>query len=391
MLPGWVQTVAVLLLFIWLVTALTRPPGLAAQAASVTGFAVRSTADDVLYSVDLTTGAATPIGPVGFAAVNSLTFACDGTLFGIDDVSNRLVRINTQTGVGTAIGPLGVDVENTGLTFDGTGTLYLSTDTQPSLFRVDRQTGLATRVGTLGQAVTGLAATTTTIFGLGGDNNNNLVTVNPATGATTSVGPLRTVQLTTGGLDFDANGTLWGIADTAAGGASRIFTINTVTGAATLGASTQLASGVPLNGFQGLAVAGGTPCQIATPTPTPSSAPPSTPTATPSPASGAAVDPNDDDEPRRLTKEQRQQRQRTNRLGLDDVATEGNVTSLGCDEEQPEVQIANRDGLVRILLLKDAASVCSAIRLGDYLEVEGVKQNEQLYEAENVTIWRPRR
>jgi choline-sulfatase len=66
-------------------------------------------------------------------------------------------------------------------------------------------------------------------------------------------------------------------------------------------------------------------------------------TATTTGSSPAARDPGDDD-PRRLTETQRQQRERTNQLGLDDARTEGNVLEVHLDASPPYVVIAMRDG-----------------------------------------------
>ena len=52
--------------------------------------------------------------------------------------------------------------------------------------------------------------------------------------------------------------------------------------------------------------------------------------------------------------------------------------------------IANKDGLVKVILLGDAAKAAGSIRVGDYLEADGEKQNEQLFEATDVSISHPR-
>jgi hypothetical protein len=105
---------------------------------------------------------------------------------------------------------------------------------------------------------------------------------------------------------------------------------------------------------------------------------------------GRAVVPPEDnqDKPQKLTDEERQQRQRTNRSNRDDEHTEGNVTAVACDAAIPTITIANRDGLVEIQLLHEAAESCSSARVGDYLEADGVKQTEQLFDADTVTLRR---
>jgi hypothetical protein len=215
-------------------------------------YSVRSDVDDTLYEVDLETGLATSVGVTGFSDVEGLTFGPDGVLYGVDDVTDVLVTIDLATGAGTSVGPLGVNVTDTGLTFDAAGDLFMSTDAPApeTLYRLDPATGAATAVGPQGQDVTGLAADATTIYGLGGDGTNNLVTVDPATGAATPVGPLTNVTLSDGGIDFDSDGTLWGMQDVG----STIFTIDPATGTATV-VSTANDGTVDLPGFEGLAIA----------------------------------------------------------------------------------------------------------------------------------------
>ena len=113
---------------------------------------------------------------------------------------------------------------------------------------------------------------------------------------------------------------------------------------------------------------------------------------------------SDEDTPKRLTEEQRQQRERTNQLGQDDYRTEGNVVGVRCspdapvppdapapelDEDVPYVLIATRDGLAKVRLLRDARATCLSVQVGDYLEAEGTKQHEALFEADDVATSRP--
>jgi CSLREA domain-containing protein len=90
----------------------------------------------------------------------------------------------------------------------------------------------------------------------------------------------------------------------------------------------------------------------------------------------------------RATEEQREQSRRTNRGGLDDYRTEGNVVAVDRDARPPTATIATRDGLqVVVLLCRDG---CDEPRVGDYLEAEGVKEHEGLFYADSVTSRRPR-
>ncbi|MBA2447490.1 MAG: DUF4331 domain-containing protein [Chloroflexi bacterium] len=120
------------------------------------------------------------------------------------------------------------------------------------------------------------------------------------------------------------------------------------------------------------------------------------------------VEDDDDDDPRKPTEEERQQQERTNTAGLDEYRTEGNVVGVRCDlsgpamllpevaavelsfslETVPYAVIATRDGFQQVRLLGDTRTQCGSIKIGDYLEVDGVKQHEFLFDAENVTIRR---
>lgn len=105
-------------------------------------------------------------------------------------------------------------------------------------------------------------------------------------------------------------------------------------------------------------------------------------------AAGIGPKPNDDDDVRRLTETQRHQRSRTNQSGLDDERVEGNVVAVRADLPTPEVDIANRDGVVTLRLVKDAAKLAREIRPGDYVSGDGQKEHEQLYWVEDLDIER---
>lgn len=217
--------------------------GMASTAMAVPiGYSVMSDGDDQLYSIDLATGTATAIGATGFSDIEGLAFnPLNGLLYGVDDVTDTLVTINTTTGAATAVGALGATFTDIGLAFDNAGNLFMSNDAPGNFYSVDPTTGAATLIGAQGQQVTGLAYNAGTMYGLGGDGTNNLVTINLGTGAFTTVGLLGGIAVSDGGMSFDGN-TLWAINDT-----GDIFTIDTTTGAATFQANT-------LTGFEGLAI-----------------------------------------------------------------------------------------------------------------------------------------
>lgn len=121
---------------------------------------------------------------------------------------------------------------------------------------------------------------------------------------------------------------------------------------------------------------------------TPTATPTQTPVATVIPSQEPAVkqDNGDSDGRKKLGEEQRQQQQRTNRSNRDDEHTEGNVTRVDCVASPPTVTLANRDGEVTVVLHHAAQEVCGSIGIGAYIEVDGQKENERLYFADDVSI-----
>jgi hypothetical protein len=242
-------------------------------AAAQTAYSVQSDGDDKLYSIDLTTGVAKAIGPTGFGDIESLTFSpgCD-TLYGVDDVTDKLVKCDTATGACEEVGKLGYDVTDTGLAVGSNGRYYMSTDvpTPETLFMIDPATGSATKVGPQGFHVTGLAGRgkdleskcPSGLFGLEGDTPrgkaSQLLCLDLGTGAAHAIGPLKAVTITDGGLDFTIDGTLYGISDglQAANDPSRIFVADPDTGNARV-VATVTVNGRPAFGFEGLAIAEG--------------------------------------------------------------------------------------------------------------------------------------
>jgi hypothetical protein len=227
--------------------------------ATDTAYSIDSDSSDRLWRIDLTTGVATPIGPTGFADIESLSFSAARVLYGVDDYTDQLVTCSTETGACTAVGSLGVIFEDSGLSFSDDGRLWMSTDHPDdpfNFYRLNPNTGAATLIGDEGQEVTGLAFRGGVLYGLGGDYNDKLVTVNRGTGLATPVGPLGAVSLMDGGIDFDSAGVLWGINDPSDDVLlpSKIFTINTSTGAAAVVATVTNSDGRAIGGFESLAI-----------------------------------------------------------------------------------------------------------------------------------------
>jgi len=215
-------------------------PGILTHAGI--GYSVRNHVDHNLYSIDLSSGVATRIGPTGYSDIEGLSFDANGVLYGYDDTVEELVTINLATGAVTPVGHSGLAVTEVGLTFDDVGALYLSNEIPHVLYKLNPHTGAPVPIGLQSQPICGLAFGNGVMYGLGGSNTNNLVSINRTNGAVTPIGPLLTLSLVDGGIDFDAHGVLWGLDET-----GKLFTINPATGAATLVANVG-------NGFEGLAI-----------------------------------------------------------------------------------------------------------------------------------------
>lgn len=224
---------------------------------------------NILYRVDLANGQATAVGPIGFADVEGLALAADGTLYGVADagtgeanasITDLLIRINTATGAGTLVGPLGLQGQGPsgnldyGLAFTADGRLWLSSDVTQQLWEVAPATGAARLVGTTGRSISGLAARANELFGVSVDAAPSLYRIDPVTAAAVLVGPLNVGGVVAdAGLDFDAAGQLWAVLDPepSAEGASRVANVNPATGAGAIRASFSIAS----VGMEGLAIA----------------------------------------------------------------------------------------------------------------------------------------
>lgn len=186
--------------------------------------------DDLIYSVDMGTGATALVGDTGLEpATSSLAFAPDGTLYGVND--SDLITIDTATGAATIVGSLTCCANARGLTFAADGTLYLLMGNPGTFHVVDTTTGAATAIGGMGpNFIGGLGATCDGMYAID-SVDDTLETVDVATGATTEVGPLG--ENGNGGLSTDASGQLWLLGRPEVPASSESFTIDTATGAAT--------------------------------------------------------------------------------------------------------------------------------------------------------------
>jgi hypothetical protein len=118
-------------------------------AADQFGFAVDNTTN--LFSVDLTTATATPIGFTG-QFLQGLAVSPQGSLFGTDFLGN-LFSVNKTNGAATLIGDTGLgDIE--GLTFRGTtliGTNFSNLGGPTTVSAIDTTTALPTTITSFSQ------------------------------------------------------------------------------------------------------------------------------------------------------------------------------------------------------------------------------------------------
>ena len=231
----------------------------ASPALAVTGFVVNSDDPsvrdfDALHQMEMVNGQTSKLGDVRassasapYADVEGLAIDANGLLYGIDDASKTLLRLDMATGAALPVdgreGNTGLARTSNydfGLTFDCAGNLYASSDSRRSLYRLNTTTGAATLVGSegsLGAQITGLAARYDGVYGIGSSGDENLYRIDVQTGHASLIGPLGAgLSFTDGGLDFDAGGILWGVADMTGSSinaeASAVFTVNVLTGAA---------------------------------------------------------------------------------------------------------------------------------------------------------------
>ncbi|MEL6427628.1 MAG: hypothetical protein AAFP22_12960 [Planctomycetota bacterium] len=161
----------------------------------------------------------------GLSQIGSLTRdPASDTLYGVDRLTDELVRVDPATGAVQSIGPIGVvgnfltttDID--GLTFDTVaGVLYGVESSRGILVTIDPASGLATDVGGLGASAEGLAldpATGTLYVSMAGE----LRTVDPSTGATTTIASFDVTDVE--GLTFDGSGSLVAVVASGCGGGS---------------------------------------------------------------------------------------------------------------------------------------------------------------------------
>lgn len=256
-----------------------------------------------LWSLDLTTGQARLEGRsriAEFIFVEGMAFRDEKRLYGVDDDTNSLIRIGTDSGNAIAVaqssGNLGLSSGNhdPGITFTCDDRLLISTDSATlgvSLYEGDPETGRLERIGDLGAPIVDMTSLGDQVYGIGRGMASdgqpaspNLYRINIESGRAELVGPLgdEVGLYNKAGLAVDAEGVLWAVTDrrnsSRAGQsqASQVLRIDPATGRAERVASAQAAdTGSALIGIESLAIAPPLACDRGTPVE------PSEPTAVP--------------------------------------------------------------------------------------------------------------
>jgi hypothetical protein len=182
-------------------------------AADQLGFAVDATGS--LYSVDLTTATATPIGSTG-QLIEGLAISPQGSLFGTDFLGN-LFSVSRTTGASTLIGNTGVgDIE--GLSFNGTtliGTNFSNLGGPTTVYAINTTTAVPTAVTSFSQGpVRAMAVVNPNTIDVASDSpvSQSLVQVNLANGTNMVLGQLPSAGAALiAALNFGSDGTLYAL------------------------------------------------------------------------------------------------------------------------------------------------------------------------------------
>jgi hypothetical protein len=235
----------------------------ATLSAAPVGYSINSDSTtsepDSLYTIDLYDGQIIknigivqlpPLATGRRMDVEGLAFAPDGTLYGIDDETLKLFRINAATALVDSnrdyqiiVGELTQGQNDFGMTFACDGSLYVTSVIKQSLYQIvltGSQTATPARIGDLGSLKVKIGALAawgnpTQLYGLsngklgvGAADKPHLYSINPADGVATDLGELggSYQDFAEAGLGFDDAGQLWAITDRSPTQSSQVMRIN---------------------------------------------------------------------------------------------------------------------------------------------------------------------
>lgn len=189
-----------------------------------------------MVRIDIGTLTGTVVGSLGVDwQFGGIGFDSAGTLFGWNSGNHSLYRINTATGAATLIGAGTQALIETMDIRPVSGRAFVHSVANNSIYEINLATGATTLVGATSPATRWTSSAfspTGTWFGHDLDNSTNLFTIDPLTGAATSIGPLSGYSGLKTNLGFSqADGLLYTISVIDAN--FPLWSINPATGAAT--------------------------------------------------------------------------------------------------------------------------------------------------------------
>lgn len=215
------------------VTALVLSGSAHAELFGVGGFDTFS--PQTLYRIDAATGAAVPVGSTGLVQIADIAFQqSTGLMFALTAAAD-LYTLNLTTGAATLVASSAATIPEGSLTFSPFGGGLLATNSDV-LASVDLGTAALTNAGPLGVSdndLSGLAfgpSGRLLAYAKNGGLPDTIISIDPLTGAATPVGPTGfSSSLSVGGMALDpASGGMY-LSD----GAS-LYQVNTASGAAQL-------------------------------------------------------------------------------------------------------------------------------------------------------------
>jgi len=165
-----------------------------------------------LYTINPSSGVATPIGLTGYNRVGAIDFdPLNGVLYGIGTDSTTsaidLITINTTSGLGMTVGATGVTSNFQDISFRSDGTLFGVSSGQA--YTINLTTGVATALpNPTGQSAMGSGLAfdpSNTLYNI---NGNTIATIDQTTGVGTATGttvnyPINIVPARPNAMDYD--------------------------------------------------------------------------------------------------------------------------------------------------------------------------------------------
>lgn len=148
-----------------------------------------------LYTISTSNGAATPIGPIGFAVTGMALDRTTNIMYGVTSNNSPgcqrcLITIDLATGAGTVIGPLGLVISE--IEFGANGRLYGWSESSDELAVINLSSGAATTIpgSGIGTAGDGMALVGSVMYLMPEGSSGTYYTVDTNTGSVTPVGTL---------------------------------------------------------------------------------------------------------------------------------------------------------------------------------------------------------